>query len=586
MFPGRFSFYLFLSITVSVVAADQLGFADARIERGKEYLDTGRLQEAEALLAKIIESDPNNSEAHHLLGLSYLQEGRFREAERHLDRAAQLNPTSAEALKDLGEVYVRVHKRERAIKTLARSLFLKPAQPTTQYSLGMLFLEAGDTRQAAAHLGLARRYGLRHSGVLLNLGRAYLNLTRVEKALEVLDELLRASPRHAPLHLQVGKMLFENLLYEDAAPPLARAWELAPDSYEAGFYWALNNYLLAKPEESLKVLEELRAKGTQSSEVDNFLGAVYAKLGRTDEAIALFTKNIELRPDQPDAYFNWGLILLEQGDRSQAKKLLERAGTLYRGDAKIFYIIGAQQACSAVRQGLDQTRVGTPKEDSSADQANFYLELGKVFQNKFQFGSAAELLRIAWELNPDNFEILLRLGVCCYNLDDLSNALAMFRRAASLRPDSDKIHYFLGNCYTSMVNAPEALRAYQRAIQLAPNNAVYYYRLGNVFYRERQMEEALAAYKAALSLSPDEAATHSALGRAYQRLKREDLAVSEFREAIRLNPALPQPYYYLAQYHARKGHADEAEKFSTAFQRKTAIVKRTPGRFAHIRVEE
>ena len=97
MFPWRFSFYLFLSITVSVVAADPLGFADARIEQGKEYLVTGRLQEAEALLAKIIESDPNHSEAHHLLGLSYLQEGRFREAERHLDRAAQLNPTSAES---------------------------------------------------------------------------------------------------------------------------------------------------------------------------------------------------------------------------------------------------------------------------------------------------------------------------------------------------------------------------------------------------------------------------------------------------------------------------------------------------------
>ena len=153
--------------------------------------------------------------------------------------------------------------------------------------------------------------------------------------------------------------------------------------------------------------------------------------------------------------------------------------------------------------------------------------------------SAAELLRIGWELDPDNFEILLRLGICCYNLDYPSSALAMFRRAASLRPDSDRVHYFLGNCYTSLVNAPEALRAYQRAIQLAPNNAVYHYRLRKVLFRERRMEEALAAYKFGLSLSPDDAATHSALGRVYRRLKQEDLAVSEFREAIRLNLGLP-----------------------------------------------
>lgn len=386
------------------------------MERARACLARGELQQAETLLGEVVKSNPDNFEVHHLLGLAYAQDRRFTEAIRYLDRAVQLNPNSAEALKDLGEVYLRIRERESAMNVLARSLSLKPDQPTTQYSLGMLFLEAGDARQAATHLGLARTYGLRHSGVLVNLGRAYLNLTQVDEALEVLNELLRASPQDGSLHVEVGKIFFENLFYEEAKPPLARAWELTPGSYEAGFYLALTNYLLEKPEETLKVLQELRAKGKRSSEVENLLGAVYAKLGQMDEAVELLKKAIEERPHQPDAYFNWGLILLERGNRNKAMALLERAGTLYRGNAKIFYILGAQQACSAVLQGLDQTQEAAEKEATSVDRANFYLELGKVFQARFHYGSAAELLRIAWELDPDNPEILLMLGICCYNL--------------------------------------------------------------------------------------------------------------------------------------------------------------------------
>ncbi|PYV26007.1 MAG: hypothetical protein DMG24_08065, partial [Acidobacteria bacterium] len=92
------------------------------------------------------------------------------------------------------------------------------------------------------------------------------------------------------------------------------------------------------------------------------------------------------------------------------------------------------------------------------------------------FTSAAELLGIARELDPDNPETLLMLGISCYNLDDLSGSLAIFLRAVSLRPDFEKGYYFLGNSYASLGKDAEAISAYRRAIDLAPRNAKYYYR--------------------------------------------------------------------------------------------------------------
>src|SRR3989442_4156261 len=225
----------------------------------------------------------------------------------------------------------------------------------------MALVEAGDYSQAAVHLAAARQYGLKHSGVLVNLGRAYLRLKRLDDAVDVLEELLRSDPGNWRIQLEVGKMYLENLLYDSAKPALSRARELNPDSYEAGFYEALVHYLLGEQAESLKLLLDLRTKGAKTPEVENLLGAVYAKLGQTETAIKVLKAAMDEAPDRPDAYFNLGLILLERGNRQEAAALLERAGALYRNDAKIFYILQTQQACQAARRSLEQTPPETQK---------------------------------------------------------------------------------------------------------------------------------------------------------------------------------------------------------------------------------
>ena len=131
-----------------------------------------------------------------------------------------------------------------------------------------------------------------------------------------------------------------------------------------------------------------------------------------------------------------------------------------------------------------------------------------------------------------------------------------------------------------------ATSAYRKAIDLVPRNASYYYRLGKVLFRDGKTDESLAAYKTALSLSPGDGAAHSAIARVYLRLKEDDRAAAEFQEAIRLSPELPEPYYHLAQYCARKGRRDEAQRFSETFVRKTALTRKTPGQYAYVRARE
>ena len=582
----RLRYFLIVLLCLFLPGVMRVWAIDSPIDRARACLANGQLEEAKELLNEVIQSNPDSFEAHWLLGSVYVQAKQITEAIPHFEKAINLKPDSPQALRELGDAYLEAGQRGKATSTLARSLALKPDQPTTQYTLGMALVEAGDYTQAAVHLAAARQYGLKHSGVLLNLGRAYLRLKRLDDAVDVLEELLRSDPGNWRIQLEVGKMYLENLLYDSAKPALSRARELNPDSYEAGFYEALVHYLLGEQPESLKVLLEMGTKGAKTLEVENLLGAVYAKLGQTETAVKVLKAAMDEAPDRPDAYFNLGLILLERGNRQEAAALLERAGALYRNDAKVFYILQTQQACQAARQSLEQTPPETQKEKTSPERADFYLRLGKTFAERFHYASAAELLRMAWELNPDNPETLLTFGISCYNLDDLTGSLALYRRAISLQPESDQAYYFLGNNFASLGNHSEAIEAYRKAIQRAPQNDIYRYRLGKVLFREGRTEEALAMFQAADELSPNNAATHCALGRVYWRIKKEDLAFSEFQQAIRIDPGFAESYYYLAQYYARKKQMGEARKFSDAFQRKTAMARRTPGQYAYLRARE
>ena len=81
-------------------------------------------------------------------------------------------------------------------------------------------------------------------------------------------------------------------------------------------------------------------------EAKNSLGALYAKLGRNAEAVALFEEAVEDSPQYPQPYLNWGLVLASQGNLTRAKEMFEKALGLSPNLAE------ARKALQIVEKGL------------------------------------------------------------------------------------------------------------------------------------------------------------------------------------------------------------------------------------------
>jgi protein O-GlcNAc transferase len=86
----------------------------------------GLLAEAEQLCRSVVQRQPANFDAHHMLGIIALQAGRPDEGVAHIRRATTLSPRNAQAQTNLANALVYVQRTEEALRHYARALELDP----------------------------------------------------------------------------------------------------------------------------------------------------------------------------------------------------------------------------------------------------------------------------------------------------------------------------------------------------------------------------------------------------------------------------------------------------------------------------
>jgi len=88
-------------------------------------LEKNNLAEAGAFARRAVAADPNNAEAHHLLGRVYLANGDLRASESELEKAKQLAPDIPEVRSHLAMVYMKLGRVQEAKAESAAFLALK-----------------------------------------------------------------------------------------------------------------------------------------------------------------------------------------------------------------------------------------------------------------------------------------------------------------------------------------------------------------------------------------------------------------------------------------------------------------------------
>jgi serine/threonine protein kinase/tetratricopeptide (TPR) repeat protein len=274
--------------------------------------------------------------------------------------------------------------------------------------------------------------------------------------------------------------------------------------------WHLSELPSPPWDEVLRFYQAALAARPESERMHVWVGHTLLRMGRSDEALAAFSKLIELKADNATGWYGRGLAYANLRQWDMAIADFGRAIEL------------------------------------KPDYADAWFERGKANVQLGQGDKAVADVSQGVETNPKSAQTWFWGGVAYYEIGRQDEAIAAYREAIRLQPADPVAHNNLGVSLRKKGRLDEAIAACKEAIRLEPGYALAHNNLGISLLKEGRLDEAIAEYREAIGCQPDDALAHNNLGFALGQMGLVDEAIAAYREAIRLKPDLASPHWNLS----------------------------------------
>ena len=188
-------------------SADRKKEADARMRMGVTYLEQRNLPMAMRELAKASELDPGNPEIDMTLGLAYKARGDMSKAEEHLRRAIDKKPEYADARNNLGVVLAGRKAWDEAIREFeaaaANVMYTTPER--AYFNLGEAYRAKGDPSRAEGAYRRALSANDRFAPAYTALSGVLGGQGKWSDAASVLTRCVEILPDYAPGWMELGR---------------------------------------------------------------------------------------------------------------------------------------------------------------------------------------------------------------------------------------------------------------------------------------------------------------------------------------------------------------------------------------------
>jgi tetratricopeptide (TPR) repeat protein len=560
------------------------------------YIQSGKLKDAVTEAEDILKRDPNNLDAHRILGRIYTrmigdtQQGKINEDMLHkatdqYEKIVAKDPKDIESWLTLGRLYRTARSSVDAEKAYAQVLAIDPANEDALTGLAIVYSDVGDTKKAIEKLQAVTNKDP-NPRTLAALASAYEQLRDYKSAAEVLRKAIDLDPENS----RVKRALARNLLYSAAETPgnldeslkyyqgfadedphdteallriaeiyrekrdFAKAREFLdkakasdPENLEAR-YDEVN--LLAVEGQTDKAIEALKTllkdterknyseaeKGTRVNLLER-LGELYRGANQNQAAIDTFRQIADLDPDS-SAHAEAQIVDTYRAakDFKNARAEADSAIKKYPDDRALKVVYASVLAdMGKVDQGVSELRSllkGDHDRETQLDIAQLY-ERVKRYDDMEKPLDAAEKLS---ETKPDKETVYFMRGAMYERLKKFDASEAEFRKVLELDPDSASALNYLGYMLADRnVRLDEAQKMISRALELDPDNGAYLDSLGWVYFRLNRLDDAEHALVRALSKSGvgQDPTVHDHLGDVYLKLGKTKDAITQWQASVK-----------------------------------------------------
>ena len=378
-----------------------------------------------------------------------------------------------------------------------------------------------------------------------------------------------------------------------SAPSPARAQQ---QDLDRDFQSAVAQFEAGKYPEAAAKLEKLLPRASQSFEVHELLGLVYAAQSQNDRAREHLEAAVRLQPDSASAHTNFGNILMRTGRLDLAEQQFKKAvalapqdyeanhnlGELFARMNKVHdaipYLERAQKANpSSYNNGYDlslayllagrlsDARLLIQDLLKRKDTAELHNLLGQVEEKDGNFVAAVNQFEAAAHMEPSESNIFDWASELLVHRT-LEPSIEVFRQGTERWPNSSRMAIGLGMAYYSLGKYDDAVKSLLRAADLDPTDPRGYPFLSRAFDSSpSQASEVIERFRRFTELQPNNGRAFYYYALSLWKAKRSqdpnlDLAQLEslFKKAIHLDPNLAEAHLQLANLYSDQRRYDDS----------------------------
>lgn len=393
--------------------------------------EAGNYDSAEIKFRRITELYPDNEKGYYFLGKLYYEKGDYARAEENYKKALDLNPSFASALLEMALIYEQQGKMKESERIYQDVIVLYPHSLESYVRYGNFLFRVNRMEDARMQFEKAEGMDFQNPDLKLRLGLLYIESGDYDKAIEEFRLILMGNPDDDRAKYYLALCYIESGRYDTAVSTLdsiPQYSEFYDESLVQKAYIFEKQNMLGR---SMALMEEVYGREPNNEVIVNYLGSVYRKSGRNDDAVTLYKKFLESNPGSETIYYSLGvtyyLIDREQDSINTMTKLIE----LNPRHADALNFVGYSYAEQGVN--LDQ---------------------------------AESLIRKALVISPNKGYILDSLGWVYYKRGNYQEAIKLLKQAASLQSDDPAILDHLGDVYRDMGDTESALEYYNKSLKM------------------------------------------------------------------------------------------------------------------------